>query len=253
MLHCVAIRKRFTKREEGKDENKENLVEEESPLDENILQALGEDPIEEESAEIKLHSSIAKRWKHWFNNGLKETEKERLTKKYLRLKGLIVPKLNPEIAIMLTESSITRDKHFAERQQLATSALAALGSVIRDIAEEKDGINIVSFVEKINDAVKLINHITFEETQSHKAFILPMVEKQCKTLLKESETDSFLFGTNLGARIKEAQNLNKMGQNLKIQSSHSPMRRIPLQTGNLNYQNLQSWRPAYATAGNGNQ
>ncbi|XP_066581742.1 tripartite motif-containing protein 44-like [Prorops nasuta] len=49
--------------DENRDRDKEN-ADKEKPLNENILQALGEDPIEEEAAEIKLHSSISKRWKH---------------------------------------------------------------------------------------------------------------------------------------------------------------------------------------------
>ncbi|XP_066582003.1 uncharacterized protein [Prorops nasuta] len=110
---------------------------------------------------------------------------------------------------MLSESAIKRDQHFLQRQQLATSALAALGSAIKDIAEEEDGIDIAGFVEKLNDAAKLMNHLAFEETESRKAFILPMVDNQCKSLLKESETDEFLFGRNLGTRIKEVKSIDK--------------------------------------------
>ena len=88
-----------------------------------------------------------------------------------------------------------RDQHFEEKH-LASAALAALGAGIKDIAEEDDQ-NMASFVGKLNDATKLVNHLLFEQTEAHKAFVLPIEDKQHKIILKEAETDNFLFQRRL--------------------------------------------------------
>lgn len=240
--------------DENKDDTKENVADnrQEEPLDPDVLEALGDDPVDDVSEGVKLHSSIKKRWDHWCHKGLSEKDRESLQKKYPSINGLEAPVLNPEISTILPEYSAKRDSHMLERTQLAGAALAALGSAISDIIEEKEGIDKTDFVEKLNDAAKLITHVMFSQTESRKAFILPGIDKTIKSLLEKSKTDEYLFGKNLSERIKQAQALAKVGENMKNPVQNKKNLALQPKTG-LNSRSLPPRRPALATAGYHNQ
>ena len=238
------------KNNENENENKQELDKvQETDLDLDVLSALGDDPTKNSEENVTLHSSVSKRWKHWLLNGITDDEREALLKKYPAPMDFEPPKLNPEVSAFLLEAATKRDEYFVERQKLATSALAALGSAMNDVITDNEGVDKADFVQKLNDAAKLINHMIYCQTESRKSFILPGVEKLNKQILSSSKTDEFLFGKNLKDRINEAKSIQKVGQSMKQSMTVTK----PLQSRNdLNWRS-QARRPAPARLGQGNQ
>lgn len=79
-------------------------------------------------------------------------------------------------------------------QQLARSALVAMGSLALAVLRDEDDMNKIEFVTRINDAASLVLNIYHSESQSQKAFIVPT---QVKAVLGKTKLDKFLFGDNL--------------------------------------------------------
>lgn len=77
-------------------------------------------------------------------------------------------------------------------------------------------------LENLWDAAKLIAEIHRSQTTARRACILPSVSKQMTEHLTKKKTDKFLFGENLGERIKKIKMINKMGQDIRTQPSKLP-------------------------------
>lgn len=180
------------KNEKSTEKEKDDKIEE-VPLNDEILQALGDDPSENKSEPLNLHSTVEKRWKHWFSNGIEEQEKEKMLKKYPGPSGMEAPVLNPIVVAILQEQALKRDQHIFERQKYLVSVLSILGSATNDVLESVADNEIsqfeLEFIEKLDDPAKLVHHTIFDQTGSRKAFIYPGVDKKNKTLLEKSKTD----------------------------------------------------------------
>lgn len=96
--------------------------------------------------------------KYWSENGLKDEVLEDLLSSYPRPKEFEAPKLNPEIACLLSEADLQRDNMLMENQNLIGSALTALGSaytMMKD-KDENEAVDKMALVQKLSDAAKLI-------------------------------------------------------------------------------------------------
>ncbi|XP_044594856.1 uncharacterized protein LOC123272220 [Cotesia glomerata] len=169
--------------------------------------------------DIKLHSSLSVRWKHWTANGVPKQEMEDLLSKYARQEGLDAPKLNLEVSFNLGESAVKRDKFITENQKSVGSALSAVGSALSMLLEEDESIDKLVFVERLSDATKILSDLHFRLSESRKAFILPGMTKQSKDVLSTTKMDEFLFGKNLSDKLKEARALDKLTQGMRYQQS----------------------------------
>lgn len=235
--------------DENGDPNKGKAVEaKEVDLDEDSLAALGEDPSKKEPPRLKLHSSLESRWKYWSTTAMESGEKTKILRQYPAPTGIIVPKLNPEVAAFLSESAVKRDKYFTDRQALTASALAALGSVLNVLIATKsngDGAVLIDkkeALEKLKDVSMLLTHLMYTQTEARKYFILPGMEPNKKKILTNVETDEFLFGKNLNERIKEAKAIQKMTQDMK------PLQPLKIAKAK-NYNGQQARKPTSAWLG----
>lgn len=227
------------------DENEiPNNVEQntEEVIDKDILEMLGEDPQKSKALDIALHESIKLRWNYWIAHGLEKKVKEELTEKYARSTEFDAPKLNAEISAILTEAAIKRDKYMLENQKLAGSALTAIGSALTMIMSEEEADKL-TFVQRLNEAAKLIIEIHHNQSESRKAFIYPGVKKQFQNMLKETKPDNLLFGNNLADKIKDSKNIEKLSQNVKNQTVPKATARYQGSKQNLNWKGLQARRP----------
>ncbi|XP_012220159.2 uncharacterized protein [Linepithema humile] len=206
-------------------------------VDNEILEMLGEDPQKSKALDIVLHDSLKLRWNYWITHGIEQKSKEELTVKYARSSEFDAPKLNPEISAILFESAVKRDNFMVENQKLAGSALTAIGSALTLIMIEEEDIDKLLFVQRLNEAAKLIMAIHFNETESRKAFIYPGINKQFKTTIKERKSDTFLFGENLADKIKESKSIASLTQNVKNQQFSRSLSQYSKK--NLNAKSLQ--------------
>ena len=112
-----------------------------------------------------------------------------------------MPRLNPEISLKLSNHLKTRDNHMSTRQQLASSALAALGSTMSSLIEETESIDKVIFMERLMDAAKCLTEIMHSTVKSRIASILAGVDRNIKATLEKTESGEFLFGNNLSEKL----------------------------------------------------
>ena len=197
-------------------DNNESIKE--APLDKELEDLFGNDPLASKTLELKIHSSIHNRWKYWFSNGLNKEERESLLEKYVSPPGLEAPKLNPEIALKLPKHSKARDNYMCKRQQMAGAALASLGFAITSLIEEKESIDKLTLLERLHNTGQLIADMMHNQTKSRAALILAGVDKKTRSLLEETKPQEFLFGNNLTDKIKESRSMDKVANSLKKQT-----------------------------------
>ncbi|XP_047999635.1 uncharacterized protein LOC125236754 [Leguminivora glycinivorella] len=122
-------------------------------LPDNILEALGGTKEKEEKFGPNVPDEIAKRWGRITVEGLGKEEKEELTEKFLvpeNFKLLKAPKLNAEIATVMSESSRQRDKRMEKSQNQLGLAIAGLSKLTGSlISENLDKLAIIKHIADI--------------------------------------------------------------------------------------------------------
>ncbi|EZA52647.1 hypothetical protein X777_08538 [Ooceraea biroi] len=191
-------------------------------LDEETLKILGDEPLKSQE-ELKIHIGLANRWNPWLQQGLKKEIRNELLRKYPRVDfcSLEPPILNQELST-LNPNILKKDRYFTFTQNLAGSALLALAPVITDLVSRKTA-GSRKMLENLWDAAQLLAEIQHSQTIARKAYILPSVSKQIAEQWVKRKVDKYLFGENLGDRIKEIKMINKLGQEIKLQ----PAKTIP--------------------------
>lgn len=101
-------------------------------------------------------------------------------------------------------------------QNLAGSALSALAPIITELVPMKTKESR-KMLENLWDAAQLLAEVHHSQTVARRACILPSVSKQMADQLAKRKADKYLFGDNLGERIKEIKMISKIGQDIKIQ------------------------------------
>lgn len=201
-------------------------------LDEDTLKIIGEEPPQGQK-EHNIHASLVNRWNPWLQEGLKKEVRDELLTKYPRAGNCLLepPILNPELGT-LNPNIIKKDKYFTFTQNLAGSALTALAPVISEIVALKT-TESRKMLEKW-DAARLVAELHHSQTVARKACILPSVSKQIAERLSKNKTTKYLFGDDLGEKIKEIKMINKMGQDIKLQT--------PRTLSNTLTSNPSNWR-----------
>ncbi|OXU19213.1 hypothetical protein TSAR_014910, partial [Trichomalopsis sarcophagae] len=174
-------------------------------------------PNTDKENEAKVEKELAD--KYWFKNGIEKDQKEVLLEKYVNPEGLNVPKLNPEILRKLPSYSNARDTYMCKRQELAGSALTAIGSVMTNLIEEKESIDKVEMMERLHDAGKLIVKMMHSQNKSRAAFIIAGLDKDSNSILENTKPEEFLFGGDLSEKFKQAQTLDKAKQTTPLQNT----------------------------------
>lgn len=101
-------------REKVKKSLEVQAVETEKPLDECILEVLGEDPAALKSLNISIHPTFIQKWKYLIEKYIPESERKELCKKYNGPVEFEAPTLNPEIAASLGDAGCKRHAHRKE-------------------------------------------------------------------------------------------------------------------------------------------
>lgn len=120
-------------------------------------------------------------------NGLPKEDKEELLLMYSR-KGLLeAPILNPEVST-INNSVQARDTFFFEYQNCIGSAMASLDSTISALITNQD-MEMVEFLKRLSHTGQLLVDVHHSLSKVRRAFIVPNVDKDIKTLLENSETN----------------------------------------------------------------
>ncbi|KAL7293502.1 hypothetical protein TKK_0012948 [Trichogramma kaykai] len=188
---------------EQKKENKASSANQK--LSEMMQAELGEDPGKSSAIKVDIHEKLLDKLKYYCRNGLMSEEKEKLFSKYEVPEEFKAPDLNRQLLSKLKEKTLKKDKYKYETQKLIASALTALGAGLTIINEGiNEGVDIDVFLDWMADATKLMTEAHFNHTPSRRACIIPLIEtKGTRDFLKQTKSDSSLFGSNLKSKLKK--------------------------------------------------
>lgn len=123
---------------------------------------------------------------------------------------------------LLNEASQKRDKHFRATQNLAATALSAVGGALKQILFcETQPLDRLVILENLSDTAKLLIEIHRVQSKARIAYILPSVSKEFRSMLDKTTPDSFLFGSELANKIKDAKEVAKIGKDFKASDAQS--------------------------------
>lgn len=196
----------------------EVIITETPALPSEILGLLGE-PAPEPSIGDVVHHEVAARWEKILTKGLDSETKKSLISNYPPLANCSAatpPKLNLEVRNAITETALHRDERLAVKQTQMSACLSALGKILNlslespDIQESKHAL-----LQAVGDAARLTSDLFFEESQSRRILLGSHLNSKCKSVVNETPTDEWLFGANLGDRLKNAKSMEKSALDLK--------------------------------------
>lgn len=192
-------------------------------LDSEVLEILGEDPTNDQKYGPEIHGELANRINFIATRGLsKETRKDLITK-YLTPSNcaqIDAPKLNMEIKAAIPEAAIKRDKGIEAKQKQMASAIACLSDVINTHIMSKSKNN--ELLQKMMDINRILCDIQHADSVTRRNFILFSIKSGMNEHLKNTKIDSFLFGEDLPETLKSAKAVNKSGAELK----HDPVKPV---------------------------
>lgn len=193
-------------------------------VDDSILEILGEAPSVEKKGQA-LNKQIAERWQEIVKKGMKKEEKDKLVKDnpiFANCDFISPPKLNPEVSAALAdkETAKRRDQVIQKRQEQVSTALTCLGSALQTCIKEDLQAHKLNIIKNLNDASRLLCDSIHLDTKGRRSLVLSVIKKDMKDFLVQSEPKEYLFGENLGEKIKTAKTVQKTGSDLKIPDSY---------------------------------
>lgn len=191
------------------------------PLDESILEILGDDNNEDVFRGPEIHATLAEKWQTVIKKGMSSEVKKDLIKRYPFAKNctlLKAPILNPEIRATMSETVVKRDSYQAQAQNLIGTGLSALGIVISQILDKKilaEDDNSKAVLTTLSDSARIFSELFHSITKTRQAFITPSLSKSIRPAAYTCVADSLLYGEKLNETIKNAQIVEKCGKDIK--------------------------------------
>ncbi|CAH1971259.1 unnamed protein product [Acanthoscelides obtectus] len=188
-----------------------------SILDASILALLGD---EKPSADVlgpSIHVDLTSRWSFILSNGLSEASVNTLLKKYPPPENcplLKCPRINPEVASAINEQVARRDSNLNGLQNQIGAALSALGQLASAVVSEEGGGDL-AYVELASDASRLLLDFYHKYSVIRRDLLILNLRKDLKETLTNVSADGWLFGKDLGERIKATKDIEKSGLDLK--------------------------------------
>nr|CAH7724114.1 unnamed protein product [Callosobruchus chinensis] len=169
---------------------------------------LGDDPSSQNKSNFELHKALCTRWSHIMCHGLEKDKKN----------------LNFwSVTRVLSNPHLRRDEaHLGIQRQLNTG-LAALGRGVNIILDDKE--NIPKEIKEhllisLGDAGRILSDLSFNISTMRRNLIMPSLNKTVKDLVASTIPLSFLFGSDIGEKIKEAKIIERAKKDLKPE--HTP-------------------------------
>lgn len=149
--------------------------------------------------------------------GLEGEAKTHLLSKYPAPENgltFLAPKLNEEVAFREKKPVLQRDGRLAALQTQAGAALTALGLSLNHLLAQEPQPGNLQLVEHIGDAGKLIADIFNDFSKSRRALLSNARPENIKDIMLASPAGEWLFGADLGERLKTSKNLERASQDL---------------------------------------
>ncbi|XP_053616811.2 uncharacterized protein LOC128678925 [Plodia interpunctella] len=212
-------------------ENKEH------PLEENILQLLGDAPQSDVVLGKEIHKEIAGRWQEILKNGLSKEIKDKLTGQYLipaNCNLLLAPILNPEAKAAVPDIIAKRDTTMFQKQNQIGIALAALSTVMELVISNETSKQ--KLLQPLSDDCRILCDSHNAETKTRRGIFLNAINTGLRETLASTNRDKYLFGEDVSEKLKIAKNVQKTGESLQKVTPKPNTKNAP-QYKNKNYLN----------------
>nr|CAI5870507.1 unnamed protein product [Callosobruchus analis] len=195
-------------------------------LPEATLEILGDDPGKKLKENSSLHSAINSRWTHYLTNGIPKDDLSSILTKYdtpTNCPALIPPALNAEVVGALSAAHAKRDSCYTDYQKEVARGLSALGHGISTILGKQDKpttsqSNQTSVLSSLVDTGKILTNLFFNISNTRRSLILPLLDKSVRDIVSTSKPQKYLFGEDLGEKIKLAKSIEKIGKDIRPMS-----------------------------------
>lgn len=185
-------------------------------LDPDILSALGEVAEDAPKFGEKIHDNLSRIWLPILRKGIEKEAKEKLMKQYQIPENctlLKAPKLNPEVAATLSDTTRNKDKRVESAQQQLGLGITALNKGLSLLLE--NGTERVKAIKFLSDSSRLLCDLHHVETEVRKKFVTPGLDKAFLNLIQDADRDETLFGQKLSEKIKASKVIEKQGFQIK--------------------------------------
>lgn len=185
-------------------------------LDPDILSALGEAAEDAPKFGEKIHDNLARLWLPILRKGIEKEAKEKLIKQYQIPENCILlqaPKLNPEIAATISDSTRNKDKRVESAQQQLGLGITALNKGLSLLLEnDSERVKAIKF---LSDSCRILCDLHHVDTEVRKKFMTPGLDKAFLNLMQGVDRDETLFGQTLSEKIKASKVIEKQGLQIK--------------------------------------
>ncbi|CAH2006551.1 unnamed protein product [Acanthoscelides obtectus] len=132
------------------------------------------------------------------------------------------PKINSEVIHILSQGDVKRDQSQTRYQLLVAKTTSALGKCFNYVIEEINN-NPESDLNKhllphLADAGSLTTRLLYEISMMRRDYIAQVLSKSVKETVKDTTPGEYLYGSDLGEKIKTAKIMEKTGNDLRSDS-----------------------------------
>ncbi|KAL4705170.1 hypothetical protein ACJJTC_007916 [Scirpophaga incertulas] len=210
-----------------------------TPLSSDLINILGDSKVKEVPMGPRILEEVSKRWGKILIEGLDRSHKKELLSTILvpeNFQLLKAPLLNQEISSVMTESTRNRDKRLERAQNNLGVGIAGLTALISNLMEAKH-IDNLDLIKKLSEVGQLLLDLHYENTVNRRMLITPTLDKNFLSMTQDVKRDSYLFGENLGDKIKASKAAEKSGLQIRNNRNIGPQA-----SGSKKYVPQGNWR-----------
>ncbi|KAL4705687.1 hypothetical protein ACJJTC_018760 [Scirpophaga incertulas] len=210
-----------------------------TPLSSDLINILGDSKVKEVPMGPRILEEVSKRWGKILIDGLDRSHKKEPLSTILipeNFQLLKAPLLNQEISSVMTESTRNRDKRLERAQNNLGVGIAGLTALISNLMEAKH-IDNLDLIKKLSEVGQLLLDLHYENTVNRRMLITPTLDKKFLSMTQDVKRDSYLFGENLGDKIKASKAAEKSGLQIRNNRNIGPQA-----SGSKKYVPQGNWR-----------
>ncbi|KAL4702825.1 hypothetical protein ACJJTC_003983 [Scirpophaga incertulas] len=210
-----------------------------TPLSSDLINILGDSKVKEVPMGPRILEEVSKRWGKILIDGLDRSHKKEPLSTILipeNFQLLKAPLLNQEISSVMTVSTRNRDKRLERAQNNLGVGIAGLTALISNLMEAKH-IDNLDLIKKLSEVGQLLLDLHYENTVNRRMLITPTLDKKILSMTQDVKRDSYLFGENLGDKIKASKAAEKSGLQIRNNRNIGPQA-----SGSKKYVPQGNWR-----------
>lgn len=188
---------------------------EQDVLGPDILEALGETQVPKANYGPPINSDLATRWSAILVAGCEKDVKLGLITAHKIPENcplMEAPKLNLEMVAAIPDSAKNRDSKIASEQNQLGMGITALNRGLTELI--KPNPQKLECIKFFSEATRILCDLHFNQTMTRRRLISGSLDKKFVDHIKDSKRTDYLFGTDVGDKIRAVKELEKSGKSL---------------------------------------